>query len=155
MEIALARDSHVPGIIKVWEELMELHKEIDHRFPLKDNAHLEFKKHIEGILKSKDTYILVALDGSRVAGFSICQIGRYPPVFQQETYGIISDMAVKAEFRRKGTGEKMLKKIYEWFRTQNIDKIELSVAARNQIGYSFWKKHGFKDYMHRLYLKIQ
>jgi len=46
----------------------------------------------------------------------------------------------------------MLAKIFEWFESRNMDRIELRVLAKNQIGYSFWKKHGFKDYMHVLYL---
>src|SRR4030042_1137284 len=153
MKIAIARESHIPGIIEVWEELMDLHKDIDHRFPLKQNAHLNFKKHLMDLLRSEDTQVLVSLDDSQIVGFSISQISRYPPIFKQEIYGLISDMAVKTKFRRKGIGERMLNRIYTWFESQNINKIELSVAAKNQIGYSFWKKHGFQDYIHRLYLK--
>ncbi len=60
-------------------------------------------------------------------------------------------MAVTAEYQRKGLGERMLKRICEWFESRNIDRIELSAAANNQISYSFWKKHDFQDFFHRLY----
>jgi len=46
----------------------------------------------------------------------------------------------------------MLNMIFGWFTSRDIDRIELSVSARNQTGYSFWRKHGFKDFVHRLYL---
>jgi len=46
----------------------------------------------------------------------------------------------------------MLAEVLKWFASRSIDRIELDVITKNQIGYSFWKKHGFKDYRHRLYL---
>ncbi len=62
-------------------------------------------------------------------------------------------MALRAACRRRGVGTRMLKKILDWFRSENLDMIGLSVAARNQVDYPFWKKHGFQAYLHRLYLK--
>jgi hypothetical protein len=32
--------------------------------------------------------------------------------------------------------------------------IELEVAALNPVGYPFWEKHGFRPYLHRMYLKM-
>ena len=71
---------------------------------------------------------------------------------ERETYGFIDTMAITSDYRRQGIGEQMLDRIFEWFDSQDIDRIELSVSARNQVGYSFWRKHGFHDFMHRLYL---
>jgi len=47
----------------------------------------------------------------------------------------------------------MLSKMFQGFKSHGLDRIELRVSVRNKIGYSFWKKHGFKDYEHILYLK--
>ena len=87
-----------------------------------------------------------------MVGYSIAETGRYPPVLERQTYGLISDMAVKSGYRRRGIGEQILAEMYKWFESRNLERIELSVAAKNKIGYSFWKKNGFKDYIHRLYL---
>ena len=152
MEITEATDNHIPEILEIWKELMDFHKDIDPRFARSENGHLSFDKHLRDVIGSEDTQVLVALDKSHVVGYSIAEMGKYPPVFERQTYGLISDMAVKSNYRRQGIGEQMLAKIYKWFESRNIDRIELSVAARNQVGYSFWKKHGFQDYMHRLYL---
>jgi GNAT superfamily N-acetyltransferase len=73
--------------------------------------------------------------------------------FKREKFGAIDMMAVTARYRRRGIGTTILGKILDWFRSQNIDLIELSVASGNKVGYPFWKKHGFKAYLHRLYLK--
>ncbi len=153
MEIIEATDSHIPEIVQVWKEFMDFHKDIDPRFPMSKNAHLNWEKYLRDLMDSEDALVLIALDKSRVVGFSISQISKYPPIFKRETYGSIDSIAVKSEYRRKRIGEQMLTKIYEWFASRNIDRIELSVAARNRVGYSFWKKHGFQDFMHRLYLE--
>ncbi len=152
MEIISATDTHIPEIVELWKEFMDHHKDIDPRFPVRKDAYVEWEKHLRGLMKSEDNQILVALDSSYIVGYSIAQISRYAPLWERETYGTISDLAVKSDYRRKGIGEKMLAKIYQWFESRNIGRIELSVAARNQVGYSFWKKHGFQDYMHHLYL---
>ena len=152
MEITLATESHVPGIVEVWQEFMNFHKELDPRFLMRKDAPPNWEKHLRELMKSGDNQVLVAMDNDHVIGYSISQINRYAPLWERETYGSISDMALKANYRRKGIGEQMLDKIYEWFDARNIKIIELSVAARNQVGYSFWRKHGFQDYMHCLYL---
>lgn len=154
MEITVATESHVPEIIELWKEFMDFHKDIDPTLSRRQDAHLSFEKNLRDSISSEDCYILVALDKGRVVGFSDSQISKYPPVFERETYGSVDTMAVTSNYRRKGIGKRMLAKIFEWFASRNIDRIELSVLANNQIGYSFWKKHGFKDYRHRLYLDI-
>lgn len=153
MEITVAEDSHVPGIVEVWKEFMDFHKKIDPYNERSEDGHIHMEKYLRDSMNSQDAIVLVALDDDSVVGYSISAIGKRHPVFQQDTQGVIHDMAVKSDYRRKGVGGEMLAKIHEWFQSRNIDRIELSVAAKNQIGYSFWKKHGFQDYTHRLYLE--
>jgi len=152
MEIIPATDTHVPEIVEVWQEFMDFHKDIDPRFPLKQDAPLIWEKHLRDLMKSDNALVLIALEKDKVVGFSISLIDRHPPIFERETYGFIASMGVKSSYRRKEIGEEMFRKITEWFESRNIDKIELTVTARNQVGYSFWKKHGFQDYTHVLYL---
>ncbi len=152
MEIVRATHSHVPEIVEIWKELMDYHKNIDSFFSRSEDGHVNFEKYVKDLIESNDSLVLVALDEGHVVAFSISRISEYPPVLQREKYGHIWDMAVKSNYRRKGIGGRMLAKIFEWFESQNVDRIELRVAAKNQIGYSFWKKHGFKDYIHILYL---
>lgn len=152
MEITEATDNHIPEILDIWKEFMDFHKDIDPRFARSENGHLNFEKHLRDVIGSEDAQALIALDKSHVVGYSIAEIGKDPPVFERQTHGLISDMAVKSNYRRQGIGAQMLSEIYKWFESRKIYRIELSVAARNQVGYSFWKKHGFRDYMHRLYL---
>jgi len=155
MEIITATEKHIPEIVELWKEFMDFHKDIDPRFPMRKDAHLEWEKHLRELMKSEDTQVLVVLDKNQAVGYSVSQINKYAPLWECETYGMIDTLAVKSNYRRKGIGEQMLVKIMEWFKMYNVDRVELSVAARNQVGYHFWRKHGFRDYIHRLYLDIE
>ena len=132
---------------------MDYHKSLDTFFSRREEGHLNFQKYIRDLIKSNAAQVLVALDKENVVGYSISLIQFYPPVFKQRVYGLINDIAIKETYRRKGLGEQMLSKIFQWFKSHGLDRIELRVSVRNKIGYSFWKKHGFKDYMHVLFLK--
>jgi len=154
VEIAVAQDAHVPGIVEVWKEFMDFHKDIDPRFPVRENAYIGFEKHLRGLIVAEDTLVLAALDESRVVGFSVAQVNKYAPIWmERETYGFIDTMAVISDYRRKGIGEQMLARILQWFESRDIDRIELSVSARNEVGYSFWEKHGFREFLRELYLQ--
>jgi ribosomal protein S18 acetylase RimI-like enzyme len=153
MEILKAQQSHIPGIVDAWEEFARFHEPYDPRYPLIDNVREGFRVYLTGLLTAENTSVLVALDENIVVGYVIAVIRKSSPAFKRERYGHIEEMAVTASYRRKGTGSKLLEEAMAWFRSENLDMIELSVAARNTVGYAFWKKHGFKDYLHHLYLK--
>ena len=153
IEITKATESHIPDIVNLWIEFMEHHQNIDPRFPAREDAHVSYEQHLREQMGAENTLVLVALDGSRVVGYSVSQVSKYPPIWvEREKFGFIDTMGITADYRRKGVGEQMLNKIFEWFSSQEIDRIELMVAAQNQVGYSFWRKHGFRDFMHELYL---
>lgn len=153
IEIHPAEDSHIPGIIEIWKELMDFHKDIDPLFTRTEDGHVAFADHMNKLIHSEDAQVLVALDKEAVVAYSVSEIFARPPVFQHRISGFISDLAVRSNYQRKGIGEQMLCRMFEWFKSRNICRIELRVASKNEIGYSFWKKHGFQDYMHILYLQ--
>jgi GNAT superfamily N-acetyltransferase len=62
---------------------------------------------------------------------------------------------VTSKHRRKGIGTKLLQEALEWFKSLGLERIELSIVPANIESSSFWKKHGFQDYMHKLFKKIK
>jgi len=153
MEVVPAQDSHVDGIVEAWEEFAIFHEDKDPRYPMVDNVRTGFEGYLRGLMAAEDTLVLVAVEEENVVGYSIAQIRNSSPAFQREKFGFIDSMAVLSTCRRQGIGTLMLERIMDWFRSENIDMIELTVAIANQVGYPFWKKHGFKPYLHHLYLK--
>ena len=155
IEIAKAVESHVEDIGKLWWEFYLFHHNVNPIFPLPDDPIPSFtKNHLRRFMTSEDCLVLVALDGTRVVGYGLLEKRRVPPEFKREPYGYIDQMAVTQEYRRGGVGEKLLAAIVEWFRSNGIRRLELGTEATNEIGNSFWRKHGFKVYSHTLYKDV-
>jgi GNAT superfamily N-acetyltransferase len=153
VEIIHAQSAHIPAIIELWKEFMDYHMAIDPLFTRSDEGGKRFGNLIAELLDSDKVLVLTAIDERTVVGYAIAEVAMRPPVFRERRYGIISDMAVRSSYRRRGIGKQMLMEIYEWFHSKSIQRIELRVVTENEIGYSFWKKHGFMEYMHVLYLE--
>ena len=153
MEIVIAQENHIMEIVKLWEEFARYHEPFDPRYPMKDDVCSGYETHLREEMAAKDTRVLVALDNDNAVGYMMAMIRKTSGAWKREKYGYIEEMAVTAKCRRRGIGSQMLKKILDWFKSENLDMVELSVAARNKEGYSFWKKHGFRDFVHQLYLK--
>ena len=151
--IIKAQDGHVPGIVEIWKEFRDYHKELNPFHTRREGAHLSWEKFLKKMIESDDALVLVALSDDSVVGYSIARIQEYPPLFQHDKYGFISDMAVIAGQRRRRRGEKMLSMIFEWFDENHVKRVELRVEPSNPIGYSFWRKHGFKEHVHTLSLE--
>jgi GNAT superfamily N-acetyltransferase len=142
---------HIPAIVEVWTELMDHHSRLDPIFEYKETGPDQIEAHLRELTGRDDAKVIVAVSGGRVIGFTLGIISKHPPVLVTETYGLVSDIAVVEAFRRRGIGGRMLEKVIGWFEETGIDRVELRVSPKNTIGYSFWEKHGFKDYLHVLY----
>jgi ribosomal protein S18 acetylase RimI-like enzyme len=151
LQIKAAEHAQIPQLVGLWKELMEHHTALDPYFEMSEAGPSNFERFVSSILLLEDARILVALDGPIVVGYCIGQVVTRPPVFKREVHGFITDMTVTASCRRRGVGDRLLAGMLEWFRTKNMDRIELNVVPGNAAGYSFWRKQGFRDYMHVLY----
>ena len=155
IEIVKAQEKHVTAIGQLWCELMIFHQNIDPIFTPREGTIAGFEENqVRRLMKAEDGLVLVALDKGRVIGYSLSETRGPSPGYKREKYGNIDNTAVTAAYRRKGIGEKMVAEIMKWFRSKGINRMELSVAHGNPVGGPFWKKQGFKDYLHRLYLDI-
>jgi ribosomal protein S18 acetylase RimI-like enzyme len=155
IEIVRASEHHISDIGKLWLEYMRFHQDIDPIFTPRDGAVLGFEEdQVRRLMKSEDGLVLVALNRGQVVGYSLSEIKGPMKGDKLEKFGYVHDAAVTASYRRRGIGEKMLGEIMKWFRSKNINRVELSVVAKNQVAYSFWRKHGFTDYIHTFYRHI-
>jgi GNAT superfamily N-acetyltransferase len=153
MKIIKADESHIPQVTEIWKELVDLHADIFPFYTRSEEGPANFERYARLSIQSDNSLMLVALEGDRVVAYSVSNVAKHPPVYLTETYGLISDMAVKSGHRRKGIGGEMLAEIKKWFASLGIDRIELHATPGNTSGYSFWKKNGFVDYEHVMYLE--
>jgi ribosomal protein S18 acetylase RimI-like enzyme len=155
INIVQAAEKHISEIDELWLEFMHFHQEIDKVFTVRDGAIPGFENDVvRRLMKSEDGLVLVALDEGRVIGFALSEIRGPAKVYKLERYGAIDTMAVTSSYRRRGVGKAMLREILTWFRSKDIDRVELEVLAKNIVSNSFWRKQGFMDYRYRLFRNI-
>jgi len=85
---------------------------------------------------SSNNYIVIIFDVDNT------QIG-YTLVNKIQTPVFIRHFFIMKEFRRKGYGSSAFNKLVDYLK---VDKIDLSVLSRNEIGYEFWTSCGFAPY---------
>jgi GNAT superfamily N-acetyltransferase len=153
-ELIRAEHRHLPAIGKLWWEFMLFHQAIDDWFTPREGTIPSFlEHHVNRFMNSDKCLVLVAVENETVVSYSLSEIQGPSPAMKLEKWGYIDQMAVTESHRRKGVGEKMFAEIMIWFKSNGVARMELELTARNYISYNFWRKHGFKDYMHRLYLE--
>ena len=152
--VVRAEENHIRDICELWLEFIYFHQAIDPVFTPRESAVDGLEEEVvRRLMDSEDGLVLVALDGDNAVGFSTSEI-RSMKGLELDKYGAIDMVAVTAEYRRKGVGEQILEENLKWFKSRNITRVELEVAVGNQVGYPFWKKHGFAAYRHRLFRNI-
>ena len=154
ISIETAERKHIPQIISLWHELMDYHATLDPLFKTRPDGAKNWEHYIRDLMGMREGKVLIALKDGEVIGYSVCRVSAHPPLFKQEYYGLIMDMAVKREHQRQGAGTLLLESIYDWVYKLGLNRIELQVVPQNSQGYTFWKKHGFIDYLHSLYKVI-
>lgn len=153
MKIITAREEHVDEIVQQWKEFMDFHNELNPFHARREDAHINWETFLRKSMDSKLSLVLVCMDNDKMVGFSLAHVKASPPIFKHDRFGFISDFSVIQEYRRRGIGEKMLSEIFDWFHARDVSRIELRVEPRNDIGYSFWRKQGFREHVHTLFLE--
>lgn len=154
LKIRPAADADIPVVGRLWREMVLLHGELDPLFTLTEDALQHFADFVHRQIEDPQSVLLVAERDGEVVGYCLAARATYPPVFRTQEYGMIYDMAVSAERRREGVGEKLYGEVLRWFEERGIRRIELRVVPTNKLSTSFWKKQGFRPFLETLYREI-
>jgi ribosomal protein S18 acetylase RimI-like enzyme len=96
-----------------------------------------FEKRIEKFLGDDiDINIDVARDGATIAGYCISTIDR-------NGLGEVDSIFIEEEYRRSGTGDRLLRRAIEWLKAGEATGITIVVAAGNEEALPFYRRYGF------------
>lgn len=87
-------------------------------------------------------FFLARVDG-KPAGIANCFIGF--STFKAKQLLNIHDFAVHPDFRRRGIGEALMKKIFSYAKLQNMCRVNLEVRHDNHGAQKLYQKVGFVD----------
>lgn len=106
-------------------------------------------------LKKRDCRFFIAEDKGKPIGFIEGCVKKTPPFYKYSRRGEIGPTFVIKEYRKKNIGRELAKEMLGWFKSKDINWVQLTTHAENINSINFWKKLGFKEYSIRMNLLLK
>lgn len=152
MIIRNATKKDIPSIINLIRQMADYHQKIDKYY--KAPYYETLGEYLEKSIKSKKTKIIVVEKDKVVVGYFMGAIEKAPNYIVPKRIGKIYDAFIEKRYRGQDTGRKLFNELLKWFKKEKIKHIELTVDARNKLGYKAWKDYGFIDYRLKMRLDL-
>lgn len=147
MNIRLARHEDIPQIITLGKQLLDLHFEFDQKYyGLEASFDRDFYNWAAEQIGSPGKFILVAEENGILTGFISGFIKYLFPWFKVKQVGHISYLVIDKSKRAKGVGKLLELAAVDWFRTKNLNYIEVYVDEVNQFGKIAWNSYGYQPF---------
>lgn len=148
MHTRFALEQDIPKIVEIGKILMEEHYTRDpDYYQLESNFDSEFSYWVRNQLNSQFQFILLAVDDTEnISGFISGFIKSLFPWFKIKSVGHISYLMVLPQYQKQGIGKILEQEAVNWFKSKNMDFVELYVNEDNPVGCHAWEKFGFKPF---------
>jgi len=131
----------------LWELLAKHHERLSDGFSLGPDSKRKWSGYLREKFGEISTKLVVAEEEGEIVGFMLCLLEPNVPVYRERKIGVISDVFVKQQRRRKGLAKKMLDYAAEWLRKNKVRTVRLNVAADNLEARAAWRMLGFESFM--------
>ena len=147
MNIRLARHADIPQIITLGKQLLDLHFEFDQKYyDLEASFDRDFYNWAAEQIGFPGKFILVAEENGIITGFISGFIKYLFPWFKTKQVGHISYLVIDKSKRSKGAGKLLETEAVNWFKTKNLNYIEVYVDEVNQFGKIAWNSYGYQPF---------
>ncbi|OGS55359.1 MAG: hypothetical protein A3K60_07240 [Euryarchaeota archaeon RBG_19FT_COMBO_56_21] len=142
-----ASEDDLPEVVYLWGMLARHHVAISEDFELAWDSKRKWADYLERKFAEISTKLVVAEEEGKLVGFMLCLLSPNAPIFKERKIGVISDVYVLEELRRKGVANKMLDVALRWFKKNKVRSVQLAVAHDNLEARAVWRSLGFEPYM--------
>ncbi|QMV40035.1 GNAT family N-acetyltransferase [Cohnella cholangitidis] len=118
-----------------------------------ESVNVFFKK----IISNPNFYFYVIKENETNLGYAWIEIKEYQENAFMKAYKsiFVHQLSISTEYRNKGLGVKLMDKINEVAKENNIRKIELDYWTDNEAAQRFYEKLGFKGYREFVYKYLE
>lgn len=142
----------IPAVVAIWREFMTMLADTNPDYWDGRRGAAAFSAHLEAVLSSTDALAAVAETDGHIAGFALARVEALPEWFDTRI-GLIRYLAVSPDARGLGVGKALFDAVVQWFRSQDIERVELYVLDGLPAS-GFWDRMGFKRFMERRFLNV-
>ncbi len=128
----------------LWHALYRHQFEHGMRLRLPEGAYNAWLQSITPFL-GRFACVTVAESNGEVIAFVAGRVRTLPPYLGSSTIGTIGEVFVSESHRSGGIGRRLLAFALEWFKAQQIARVELQVVAENPDGIRFYRQLGWHE----------
>lgn len=142
VEHALLED--LPAVLELWHALMELTSRVNPRYRLAPDAGRRQEAYFYDFFNSTSAAIFITRVDECVVGFANIYTTHPSAVFVQHVLGIVENIYVLPEHRRRGLARKLVARCHDFFRQHRVDEIYVNVVPKNELSETFWSAMGYE-----------
>jgi GNAT superfamily N-acetyltransferase len=142
--IRRARAEDLPALLELWLGLVDYHRRLTPEFPAMAGIREVIASEIRRGVQRDFCRLYVADEGARLVGFLFAEVestsspSEPPPAW-------IHELWVEPEARGAGIGARLLREAETFFAERGVARLSVRVESANEVGRSFWARHGFAE----------
>ena len=148
MEIRKAALHDIEDILKLKLRLKNQDVKTDPYLRPADEVIDVYKKYLIHDLKMQeiDRIVLVAVEDRKIIAYIRGILTKTLHVLNVKLRGIIDNLYVEEEYRRKGVAKNLIEELVKWFKEKNVDVMTVHVYPFNSKAIALYEKFGFEEY---------
>jgi ribosomal protein S18 acetylase RimI-like enzyme len=155
MEIRRATVKDISTVVPIQADVQRMHLSAypQHYFNTSpDDLAGYFKYHLE----RDSSVVFVAESSGKILGYVVATIRKQPdnPFARGGMIGYLDQVAVAADSRGGGTGQKLLEALKVELKNRDVQRLYLDVGSFNSKAHEFFESQGFKDFSRKMVYKL-
>ena len=150
--IERARLADIEGIVEVFRDGVTSQNTFCHLFDMTERLLDHKRKQFQNALDDEYEVLFTwRHETGKIVGY-IWGILKQP--IDTRCVGQINELVVATSHKRKGIGRQLFQSCIGWFRSQNVQWVEISFNVQNPEASAFWAQMGFKPFFETRFLDV-
>lgn len=154
MKIRKATNKDLDILTHFWFEEEKSNKRFHKHMKLRKNARELIYNFLRESFNKHDYICLIAEDNMDILGVIQGHIAKGYFLYDTDKFGHLATIFVKEEYRRKGIAKKLIERMMKWFKSKNIETVDLYVYSQNKDALKTWKRLNFRETMKLMVKKV-
>ena len=150
VEIRRAIEAEIETLLVFEQEIIAVERPFDNTLKEGEIHYYD----LIGLIRAKRAEVLVAVVNNEIVGSGYAKTLPAEPFQKYTEYAYLGFMYVKPEFRGQGINQKILNRLIDWAKSQNLTEIRLEVYDKNTRAKHSYLKAGFKPNLLEMRLEI-
>lgn len=145
----------IPAVLPLVASTIAFHEQMDPaRFGAVPEAYRRYEGWMQRTAGSTEGAFFVAEERGRVVAFVLGQIQEEYAMYRTGRYGMIHDLWVEPDHRRKGIARALMLAALDRFRTAGVKQARLDSAAGNAAAQRLFAECGFRPSMTEMLVEL-